>query len=676
MKAILLAAARSVVSIAMLIAAWIPMAQTAWSAPALPVLSDAEQAALAAYGELPAFESLSLSPDGTRLAYVGSVGDQRHVLVKSLADGAKLVDFTAAPGQKFRWLQWADKDHILAMVSMTTAVSLWGANRDEYFGVIATDVATGQAWDVLKFAGGLANNAGRLNMASGRVRARQIGGETWLFLNGLFAQGYDMDSAGQMMKINLVKRTHTILESRDVMRRHEQLLDERGSIVAATNYDRERRLWQIAVGRDGHLQPALNGTADIDIPSLQGISPDGQEAWLLSWEGGVARPQSLTLADGKLSATDKADARLRRAFWSDLLIDQRNDHVMAGVVQDLQGARYEFLDPLTDRQWQLLLKALGDTRPAYICGSEGNRRVIVQVWSSVGPRYLLVDMADTRITTLGPQYRQLPSVAEVRAMEYAAGDGLKIPAYLTLPAGREPKGLPLVMLPHGGPEARDYDGFDWWAQALAHQGYAVMQPNFRGSSISNEFVAAGHGEWGRKMQTDLSDGVRYLASQGIVDPARVCIVGASYGGYAALAGVSMQHDIYRCAVSVAGVSDLHRLIKPGAGFRSEESMAVRYMDRWLGVKDIDDPSVDERSPLRHVDAIHVPLLLIHGRDDMVVPYQQSRLLADALDKLHKPYRFVELKAEDHWLSHSATRLQMLTEVAAFLKLNNPAPSAQ
>jgi dipeptidyl aminopeptidase/acylaminoacyl peptidase len=233
-----------------------------------------------------------------------------------------------------------------------------------------------------------------------------------------------------------------------------------------------------------------------------------------------------------------------------------------------------------------------------------------------------------------------------------------------------------VVLPHGGPESRDYDHFDWWAQALANRGYAVLQPNFRGSTVSDQSVVAGHGEWGRKMQTDLSDGVRYLASQGTIDPARVCIVGASYGGYAALAGITLQHDIYRCAVSVAGVSDLHRLIKPGAGINDEVSARVRYMDRWLGVKDIDDPSVDDRSPLRHVDAISAPLLLIHGRDDMVVPYQQSRLLADALDRLHKPYRFVDLKAEDHWLSHSTTRLQMLTEVVAFLKANNPAQPTQ
>src|SRR6202012_197251 len=124
----------------------------------------------------------------------------------------------------------------------------------------------------------------------------------------------------------------------------------------------------------------------------------------------------------------------------------------------------------------------------------------------------------------------------VKAITYSAADGLKIPGFLTLPRGRADKDLPLVVMPHGGPEAADTLDFDWWAQALAEQGYAVLQPNFRGSSLDSDFVQAGFGEWGRKMQTDLSDGVRYLAHEGTIDPKRVCVVGASYGGFYARCG--------------------------------------------------------------------------------------------------------------------------------------------
>ena len=206
---------------------------------------------------------------------------------------------------------------------------------------------------------------------------------------------------------------------------------------------------------------------------------------------------------------------------------------------------------------------------------------------------------------------------------------------------------------------------------MAYEGYAVLQPNFRSSTISDTSVAAGSGQWGRKMQTDLSDGVRYLAEKGTIDSARVCIVGASYGGYAALAGVSMQHGIYRCAVAVAGVSDLRKLMKPTVQVRGNANASNRYFERWLGVTDLDDPSVDDRSPVKHADTISVPVMLIHGSDDTVVPFDQSSRMANALQRLHKPFQMVKLESEDHWLSRGQTRLQMLDASVAFLKTNNP-----
>ena len=175
--------------------------------------------------------------------------------------------------------------------------------------------------------------------------------------------------------------------------------------------------------------------------------------------------------------------------------------------------------------------------------------------------------------------------AEVRNLTYLAADGLAISGFLTLPRDLPEKNLPLVVMPHGGPAVQDTQRFDWWAQALADQGYAVLQPNYRGSDVNFKFIEAGYGEWGRKMQTDLSDGVEYLAKAGIVDPSRVCIVGASYGGYAALAGVTLQSGIYRCAVSVAGLSDLPRM----RSWTNETQLGrvSRYWDRFWGVAEHD-----------------------------------------------------------------------------------------
>jgi len=261
---------------------------------------------------------------------------------------------------------------------------------------------------------------------------------------------------------------------------------------------------------------------------------------------------------------------------------------------------------------------------------------------------------------------------EVRRITYAAADGMKIPAYLTLPPGREAKNLPLIVLPHGGPAVRDTADFDWWSQSLSAQGYAVLRPNYRGSVLNQEFLAAGFGEWGRKMQTDLSDGVRFLVKEGIADPARVCIVGASYGGYAALAGVALDPGVYRCAVSVAGLADLKRMLNwVNAKNWSAKNIEQRYWDRFMGVTGPGDPVLSQISPIDHVEAINAPVLLIHGRDDTVVPFEQSEIMFKALRHSQKPVELVVLDHEDHWLSRSETRLQMLKSTVAFLRAHNP-----
>ena len=173
------------------------------------------------------------------------------------------------------------------------------------------------------------------------------------------------------------------------------------------------------------------------------------------------------------------------------------------------------------------------------------------------------------------------------------------------------------------------------------------------------------------MQTDLSDGVRYLSAQGVVDAKRVCIVGASYGGYAALAGVTLETGVYRCAAAVAGVSNLKRFLQSRtfAGYR--DNSTLRYWTRLLGVESQKDPELAEISPILNLDRLTAPVLLVHGRDDTIVPYDQSIFMAAALKAAGKPVEFVTLNGEDHWLSRSDTRLQMLTAVVAFVEKHNP-----
>ena len=195
----------------------------------------------------------------------------------------------------------------------------------------------------------------------------------------------------------------------------------------------------------------------------------------------------------------------------------------------------------------------------YVDGSGDRRKLVVLVDSPTeGPAFALVDIDARRASWISPQYTLAPAdIGEKRPLHFKAADGLDLSGYLTLPLGRPPTGLPLVVLVHGGPVSRDGPGFDWWAQAIASRGYAVLQVNYRGSGgLGAKLNAAGFGEWGRKMQTDLSDGVRYLAAQGIIDAKRVCIAGHDYGGNAALAGMAFDHGVYRRAAAVSGAFDL------------------------------------------------------------------------------------------------------------------------
>jgi dipeptidyl aminopeptidase/acylaminoacyl peptidase len=294
---------------------------------------------------------------------------------------------------------------------------------------------------------------------------------------------------------------------------------------------------------------------------------------------------------------------------------------------------------------------------------------------TLGPAYALVDLDTKSARYLSDVYIGLTAdgVSERRPIKYKAADGTQISAYLTTPRGKDPKNLPLVVLPHGGPKARDTLEFDWWSQALASRGYAVLQPNFRGSSgYGWRFVAAGFGQWGKAMQTDLSDGVRHLAKDGVIDPKRVCIAGASYGGYAALAGATLDKDVYRCAASVAGPSDLKRMLTDSnRGYASSNNSTQRFWLRFMGADGLKDPDLAALSPAKLADQVKIPILLIHGKDDTVVPYVQSTLMADALTKAGKPVKLVTLPSEDHWLSRGATRLQMLTALVEFLEKNNP-----
>lgn len=357
------------------------------------------------------------------------------------------------------------------------------------------------------------------------------------------------------------------------------------------------------------------------------------------------------------------------------LVWDSNRNTAVGVWSGAEKQTIEWLDPEIGGVHAALSKAFKGKDVSLTDWSVDRTRFIVEVDAQdAAPVWYLFDRARKELSPLGEAYPELKAAAlgTTRWITYKARDGLEIPAYLTLPPGAPETGgkLPLIVLPHRGPVARDDAGFDWLTQFLATRGYAVLRPQFRGSwGYGRDFELAGRGEWGGKMQTDLLDGVAATAANGTIDPARVCIVGWSFGGYSALAGASLHPEAYRCAASIAGIADLGLLISETMRAYGTEGGSIRSLRRMLA--DASSAKLRATSPLQQVGSIRAPILLIHGDQDTVVLPEQSEKMAAALQSMGKSVQYVALTGDDHYLLKSATRTQMLETLGAFLAKNLP-----
>ena len=327
-----------------------------------------------------------------------------------------------------------------------------------------------------------------------------------------------------------------------------------------------------------------------------------------------------------------------------------------------------------DNDWQYLHTGLRKAFPglavnAVSVSRDRTKAIVATAGPQSPPKFYYLDRTTHEATLLAESYPGLmpEDLGEVRPYPYAARDGLPIHAYLTLPPGKQPKNLPMVVMPHGGPESRDSITFDWWAQFMASRGYAVLQPNFRGSSgYGMAFEKAGHGQWGLKMQDDITDGVRKAIADGIADPTRVCIVGASYGGYAALAGAAFTPDLYACAVSVSGISDVSEFLRYERKKYGRESAEIALWAKRLGSVDPDSATLEKASPINRVADVKCPVMLMHPSLDTTVPKAQSEDMAEALEDAGQTVSYVALEGDDHYLQLGATRLEMLRQLDTFL----------
>lgn len=607
-----------------------------------------------AYGRLPNVDQVTLSPSGEFYAYVNTTDGQRQAVVKTLAGQLKLVAPLGV--NKLRNLEWAGDDHLAITESLTGSVQ---SDFGEYYGSILMNINTKKSFIVFKecpsvfhhtygFYGSVSRNGHRYGYFGGLTMQKTRGFDP-TFNAHSFIELYsvDLDSGGCDIAATGLRYPH------------QWALDGSGAVVAHALYDTLSEEWTLRPGVEGGA-PLATLHEPLGEVTLVGLGRTPGTVIVHK-----AAPEEWSLSDGRHTPLATEGPVDRYMF-------DPTSRRLLGVSLGGDQPRQQFFDPVLNARQAAFRRALGG-EPAILSWSADFKRLILFTEASGDAgTYWLVDGGSVK--PLAYRYPDIPdaNVGSSRAVIYKAADGLEIHGVLTLPPGRTPKDLPVVVIPHGGPEEHDQIGFDWIAQAFAGQGYAVFQPNFRGSSgYGREFRDAGFGQWGRKMQSDISDGLAELARQGIINPARACTVGATrYGGYAALAGVTLQHGLYRCAVSYAGLGDMSTYFDMVASSEGRSAQS-RYYQKFLGAQRMGDSVLGQISPAAFADRADAPILLMHGEDDTVVPISQSREMERKLRAAGKPVELLTFKSEDHWLSRDITRRQVLSAAIAFVEKNNP-----
>jgi dipeptidyl aminopeptidase/acylaminoacyl peptidase len=348
----------------------------------------------------------------------------------------------------------------------------------------------------------------------------------------------------------------------------------------------------------------------------------------------------------------------------DGLVRIGRDRRVVGATFATDRREVAYFDPEIERLKTALARALPGNPGIWVIDSSlDGRRLLLEASKDRDPGVTYILDRDTnRLQTFLVTHPALEGLqlAEMRPVTYRAADGTAIPAYLTLPPGKaSAKGLPAIVLPHGGPSARDEWGFDWLPQYFAARGYAVLQPNFRGSAGYGEewLQVNGFQSW-RTAIGDVADAGRWLVAEGIADPKRLAIVGWSYGGYAALQSAVTDPDLFRAVVAIAPVTDLALLIEERRGW-SDRAITRDFIGT--------GPHLREGSPAQNADRIRVPVLMFHGTHDRNVGVGQSRLMASRLQRAGVPHELVIFDRLDHQLPDSDVRARLLRESDAFLQ---------
>ena len=636
------------------------VSQTVFSVPSLET-----------YGQLETFSDVSISPSGELIAYRRTLSDESDALVVfSLKEGKKIggldVKNIDPKGSYF-----ANDNSLILVVSKH--VNLYRYKHD-------FDMSTAFVFDIDKNKATQLIRPGEKLRGKGEVTVGQqgIGRVLGIAPNGkslympafVSEASHDINPNYSLLKVNLNgKGSHRVV-SKGTNATTNFYLDRKGNALAREIISEQKKIHRIDIAKGKSWSSLYSYKFDIPTHNFIGLNDDFS-ALIFTRDDNDGGYFQLSLIDG----TVQPFGDLNVNEGSRRLISDRYG-VVVGVMYAGFLPDYKMLDNALNERIQSIL-ATFEGHSVYLSDwTDDWKHIVIRVEGiNHAGDYFLFSEGEKGKKQLVSLLSSRPDITAedinpIGVTKYTARDGLSIPTLLTLPKSKMDslKKLPTIVMPHGGPASYDSVGFDFMAQVFASRGYLVIQPQFRGSTgFGKEHYEAGWGQWGKGMQDDLTDAVAAYAKAGYVDTERVCIVGASYGGYAALAGAAFTPDLYQCAVSIAGVSHLPKMLAADKSRYGKKSWVLNYWNRSILDGDYDKPLLKTLSPYYSAANVKIPVLLLHGEDDTVVEYEQSKLMHKAINKAKGDVQLIKLKNDDHELQDSITRIQTVTEMVNFVE---------
>lgn len=637
-----------------------------------------------AFGTLPAITTAQISPDGKHLAVIGPIGGRNAVTVFTLDQANAKPQRAAFPDADAVSAQWANNNRLIctfkANIKMPGSgqINVWvraisvamdggpavvlmhnapfyrdpAGGTTDTAAIADSDPADPDNVYMIAYESAAQMEGNHRNFQSLVTEDSSVSTEKWV------ADVYYLN----YFKVNVNTGDSEILV-RGTPETVNYFTDGKGHVIG--RIDRTSDLMDHYYV--GEREVAKYDVSRGDKIAVIGLGPDGTTMLAGSYGTG----DNYSIYDYQFGASKIGDVRFSvPGLDLDDYVRDPYTHRIAGVSWIDDKVQFKYFDPVVDHVRERLERALPGQSIQIVSYDRAGENYVVRADAPRTPEtYYIFSPKGGQLSLIGTSYPGLTSsdLGEQKAYPYKSKDGTPIHAYLTLPPGKPAKNLPTVILPHGGPEDRDEIRFDYLAQFLASRGYAVLQPNFRGSSgYGAHFRDAGDGQWASGVLDDINGGTEQLIKDGIADPKRICIFGWSYGGYAALAAATFTPEHYACAASMAGVSNLQRDLDRVRSDYGEYSQALSIWEKRIGARVTEGSKLAALSPASHADQVRAPILLMHSDKDVTVYVEQSEDEESALKSAGKTVQFVRLEGDDHYLLHSETRIQMLKTLEAFL----------